>query len=146
LFVSLPSVAATGRSGFFLFIFSFSEVKMQPSYHSTFKTRPGGRPGPRPGFQVLTGSVLFFFLKSKRRRFSKKKVSGFATGSWLGLAGSTGSPGQPTGSAGSHRVFSPRCFFNLAWFQPQVGRVLGRPAGPGRVSKLCSVQVITTCY
>jgi hypothetical protein len=48
----------------------------------SFKTRPGGRPGPRLGFQVLAGSPGLTGLagsilkkkKSKRRRFSKKKT------------------------------------------------------------------------
>jgi hypothetical protein len=42
-------------------------------------------------------------------------------------------PGQP----GHTGFFLPCFFFNSARFQPRIGRVLGRPAGPGRVSKLC---------
>ena len=59
-----------------------------------------------------------------------------------GLAGSTRSLGQPAGSAGSHWVFpSPIFFFNPARFQPRVGRVPGRPARPGWISKLCILHL-----
>jgi hypothetical protein len=43
-----------------------------------FQTPLSGRPGPRPGFWVLTGSPgrpSQNFFKSKRRRFSKKNKS-----------------------------------------------------------------------
>jgi hypothetical protein len=105
------------------------------------------RPGPVAGQVQGSGSGFWLghrvwpgrpgqFLKKKklkRRRFSKKKqkktkVNGFVTGSCR-VTGSTRrvTPG-----------FSFPCFFvNPARFRPRVGRVPGRPVGPGRVSKLC---------
>jgi len=53
---------------------SIDSVKRKTECHS-FKTRLDGRPGPRLGFWVLTGSLGRlgqFFFKSKRCRFSKK--------------------------------------------------------------------------
>jgi hypothetical protein len=110
----------------------------------TFRTkvlRPGPVQGSGSGFwpdhQVWPGQ--FFKKKSKRRRFSKKKkkqkktkVNGFVTGSCR-VTGSTRrvTPG----------FFFPRFFVNPALFRPRVGRVPGRPAGSGRVSKLCLSQL-----
>ena len=73
----------------------------------SFKTWPGGQLGPRPGFRVLTGSSgrssqLYFFWKNQNDVVLVKKKS---TGLRPGLVGSTESPDQPDGSAGSHRVF-----------------------------------------
>jgi len=88
------------------------EWKEHPSKHS-FQIRPG----PRPGFWVLTGSSVAqinSFFKSKRRHFSKKKSQRVVTG-FL------------TGSCRVNRVtpgFSfPYFFFNPARFQPRVGRI-----------------------
>ena len=81
-----------------------------------------------PGFSSCSRfSPQFFFLNQNdvvlEKKNKKTKVNGFTTGSWSGLAGST------------HRVtpgFSfSRFFFNPARFQPRVGQVPGRPAGPG---------------
>jgi hypothetical protein len=36
--------------------------------------------------------------------------------------------------------FFPCFFFNTAWFQSWIGRVSGRPAGPGQVLKLYMLQ------
>ena len=85
------------------------------------------RPGPRLGFQVLTGSLCrpgqFFFKNQNDVVLVKKtKVNGLQPGI-------AGLPGQPS-------FFLPYFFFNSARFQPRVGRVTGRPAGPSRVSKL----------
>jgi hypothetical protein len=88
------------------------------SWNHSFKTRPG----PRPGFQVLTGSPgrpgqFFFFLNQNDVVLVKKQKS---MGLQPDLVGSTGPPGQ---SAGSHQIFSsPVFFFNPARFQPRVGR------------------------
>jgi hypothetical protein len=51
----------------------------------SFSTRPGGRPGPRPGFRVLTGSILIFkkiqngvvLVKKKK---TQRVTTGFLTG------------------------------------------------------------------
>jgi hypothetical protein len=71
----------------------------------------------------LTGSpwsILFFFNQNDVVLVKKKTK---ANGLQSGLAGST------------HRVtpgFSfPYFFLNPAWFQPRIGRVPGRLAGPG---------------
>ena len=81
------------------------KLKKLPYVLHSFQTRPG----PRPGFQVLTGSSGRsdqIFFKSKRRRFSKKiKVNGLQ----LGLAGSTKSTG----------FFPLLFFFNPTRFQPR---------------------------
>ena len=92
--------------------------------------------GPGSGFWAghQVGRVNSFFIKkSKRHRLVKKtKVNGFATG----LAGSTRWVIRVTpGFSFSH------FFFNPPRFQPRVGRVLGRPTGPGQVSKLCPNQI-----
>ena len=102
---------------FFLFINSQYIIFLYPLNYS-FKTRPGDRPNPRPGFRVLTGSPdrlgQFLFLKSKRRHFSKKtkkiKVNEFATGSCRG---------PPTESR--------RFFLSLFFLQPGPVPVLDRP-------------------
>jgi hypothetical protein len=84
-----------------------------------------------PGFWVLTGLVLFFLnqndvilVKNKK----KTKVNGFATESYRvsRVAGSTRQISRVTSG-----FLFPCFFFNPAWFQPRVGRVPGRPAGPG---------------
>jgi hypothetical protein len=71
--------------------------------HHSFQTRPGGRPGPRPG------SILFFF-KSKRRRFSKKQML-----------------------TGHNRVFDRVADFFLPLFflQPDPAPAPARPTEPG---------------
>jgi len=115
----------------------------------SFKTRPGGRPGPRPGFRVLAGSpgltgsagsILFFkknqndivlVKKNKSQRVCHRVLTGSCRVSRV--TGSTRRVSQVTSG------FSfPRFFINPARFWLRVGRVPGRPAGPGRVSKLCS--------
>jgi len=116
--------------------------------NQSFKTRPGGRLGPRLGFRVLAGSpglpgrVNSFKKKSKRRRFSKKKNKKNKSQRVCHRV--------LTGSAGSTRRVSrvtpgfsfPLFFINPARFRPRVGQVPGRPAGPGRVSKLCYQPII----
>ena len=65
-----------------------------------------------PDFDRVTGSPesILFFLKSKRRRFSKKtKINGLQPSFWPGLARSTGSPGQQ-----GHTEF----FLSLFFLQP----------------------------
>jgi len=95
------------------------------SSNYSFKTRLGGRPGPRFGFRVLTGSAksIFFKKNSKRRRLSKKiKVNGFANGFfWV----------NPRGHPGHTGFFLP-----LFFLQPDLVPAPGRPGGPDRVSKL----------
>ena len=95
-------------------------------YHS-FKTWSGGR----PGFRVLTGSPgrpgrFFFLKKSKRHRFSKQNKKNKSQRVCNRVAGST------------CRVSRVHTGFFLPLFFLQPGLVLapGRPAGPGRVSKL----------
>jgi hypothetical protein len=92
-----------------------SGISISHSNHHSFQTQSKARvsdfdranrfwPGQRvltgsTGFDRVVGTILFF--KSKRRRFRKKtKVNGLQLSFLLGLAESTGSPGQPTGSAG----------------------------------------------
>jgi hypothetical protein len=71
---------------------------------------------------------LYFKNNLKRCRFNKKtKVNGLQPG----FAWSTRRVGRVTPS---HDFFY--FFFNPARFQPRAGRVSGRPAGLGRVSKL----------
>jgi len=96
--------------------------------NQSFKTRPGGRPGPRPGFRVLagspglTGSILFkknqndvvLVKKNKSQRVCHRVL--------------TGSPGRPAGSAGSHRVFPSPVFSST---RPVSGPRSARRAGPG---------------
>jgi hypothetical protein len=76
----------------------------------------------------LAGSVFFF--KSKRRHFNKKnKKKQKSTGLQPGLdrvVGSTCQVSQVTPGV-SFLYF----FFNPSQFQPRVGRILDRPAGPG---------------
>ena len=71
----------------------------------TIVLRPARSKAQVPGFD----RVSFFFFKSKRCRFSKKKkINGFATGSCQ-----VNPPDQPS--------FSLPCFFfNPAQFQPRV--------------------------
>ena len=71
-----------------------------------------------PGFGRVGRVNSYFKKNSKRRRFSKKKQK------------STRRVNRVTPGHGL-------CYFfiNSARFQPRVGRVPGRPAGPGRVSK-----------
>jgi hypothetical protein len=108
---------------------------MQPPYHSTFKTRPGGRLGPRPRFQVLTGSLgrpgQFFFLNQNGVVLVKKKQK--SAGLQLGLDWVL--PGQPAGSAGSHHVFSSP-IFSSTWPDSSPGST--RWAGPGFKTMLCT--------
>ena len=75
-----------------------------------------------PGFNRVV-RVNFFLKKLKRRRFSKKKSTG------CNRVFDRVLPGQPVGSAGSHRVFS-----FLFFLQPGPVLALGRP---GRVLNLC---------
>jgi hypothetical protein len=101
------------------------------------------RPGPVqysgsrfwPGHQVLTGSPGhpgYFFLKSIRRRFSKKNKSQLAATRFL------------TWSTRSHQVFS---FPIFSWTRP--GSSLessgSRVDPPGRVSKLWKEQCLWNC-
>jgi hypothetical protein len=65
------------------------------------------RPGPRLGFWVLTRSSELFFLKSKRRRFSKIKKSAIATGFLTESYRVAGSTRQVISS-----FFFP-CFFSI---------------------------------
>jgi len=61
--------------------------------------------GSRPGFQVLTGSAGSISILKKIQNdvvLVKTKVNGLQPG----FSGSTGSPGQPAGSIGSHRVMT----------------------------------------
>ena len=116
----------------FFFIFYFSLYLIFLSFYHSFQTRPGPRPG---GF--WPGHRVNYFFKSKRRYFCKKKTK--VNGLQPGLAGSTGSLRQ---LAGSRWVFpSPIFFFNPARFHPRVGRVPGRLARPGWISKLCILHL-----
>ena len=95
----------------------------------SFKTRPGGQPGPRLGFRVLAGSPGLTgsagsILKKKNQNdvvlVQKKQKKQKSTGLSPGLDRVL--PGQP-----GHRVdppgFSfPRFFVNPARFRPRVGR------------------------
>jgi hypothetical protein len=84
---------------------SIDSVKRKTECHS-FKTRLDGRPGPRLGFWVLTGSLGRlgqFFFKSKRCRFSKKKITKSQRVYNRILSD------QPTGLA--YRLFSSLVFF-----------------------------------
>jgi hypothetical protein len=72
--------------------------------NSKFLNPPGGQPGPRPGFWVLTGSagsILIFKKIQNDVVLVKKKVNGLQPGFW---------PGQPAGSAGSHQVMAYAIF------------------------------------
>jgi hypothetical protein len=58
----------------------------------SFSTRSGGRPGPRPGFRVLTGSILIFKkIQNGVVLVKKKKLNGLQPGFWPDFAGSAGS-------------------------------------------------------
>jgi hypothetical protein len=91
-------------------------------------------PGSRfwPGHRVLTGSPDWpgssFFSNQNDIVLvkKKKKVNGFATGSWSGFTGSTRRVSQVAPD-----FFFPCFFFNPAQLQLRVSQV------PGRVSKLC---------
>jgi len=134
LFVSLPSVAA-GRSGFFLFIFSFSEVKcnlrtivlLRPVQVAGSVRDPGSRFWP--GHWV--DRVSSFFLNQNGVVLVKKKQK--SAGLQLGLDWVL--PGQPAGSAGSHHVFSSP-IFSSTWPDSSPGST--RWAGPGFKTMLCT--------
>ena len=84
--------------------------------HITIVFRPG--PVQNLGSGFWPGRPGQVFLKSKRRRFSKKKSQRVITGFLIGSCRVT-------------PVFSfLYFFFTLAPFQPRVGRVPGRLAGP----------------
>jgi hypothetical protein len=114
--------------------------KKYSNFKHSFKTRPGPRPGFRvlarsPGLDRVTGSAGSFFFKSKRRRFSKKTKKK-SMGLQPGLAGSTRSPGQPVGSAGSTRRVSrvtPGFFFHR-FFQPGSVPIPDQP-DPGSICR-----------
>ena len=72
--------------------------------------------------------ALFQYKKNKSQRVCNRVLTGSCR---------VNPPGQP----GHTRFFLP-----LFFLQPGPIPAPGRPAGPGRVSKLCSVQIITTCY
>jgi hypothetical protein len=88
--------------------------------------RPGSVQSPGSGFWPChrVGRVNSFFLNQNDIVLVKKKVNGFATGSW---------PGQ-LGRWVTLSFSFPCFFFNSVRFQP---RVPGQSAEPGRVSKLC---------
>ena len=97
--------------------FFYEKLKVGLARHS-FQTRPD----LRRGSQVLTWSPGSIFFKSKQRRFSKNKKQK-STGRnrvfyWV-------LPSQPS-------FFFPYLFFNLARFQPRVGRDPGDPPGQAR--------------
>jgi hypothetical protein len=80
-------------------------------YSHSFQTRPGGRPGPRSRFRVLTespGRPSQFFLKKKNQNdailVKNKNVNRLQSGFWPGLIGSTRQTTR------SHRVFSSPIF------------------------------------
>ena len=92
------------------------------SHNHSFHTRPG----PRPGFRVLTGSLgrpgQIFFINQNNIVLVKKtktKVNGLQPSFWLGLAGSTRrtAPG----------FFFSYFFINPARFQPRISRVSSQP-------------------
>jgi len=90
--------------------------------NQSFKTRPGGRPGPRPGFRVLagspglTGSILFKKNQNDVVLVKKKQKS---TGLSPGLDRVTGSTRRV--SRVTPGFSFPRFFINPARFRPQVG-------------------------
>jgi len=99
------------------------------SNHS-FKTRPG----PRPGFRVLTGSPGLtgsagsIFLKKNQNDVvlvKKQKSTGLQPGLDRVL------PGRLAGSAGSHRVF-PSFFFSSTRPGSGLGSARSRVNPPGR--------------
>ena len=113
----------------------------KPSDQS-FKIRPGGRPGPRPGFRVLAGSPgltgsagsILKKKKSKRRRFSKKNKKKSHRVCHRVLPGQ---PGRPTWSAGLHRVFPSLVFSSTrpgytGFFLPSFFHQPGPVPAPGR--------------
>jgi hypothetical protein len=111
------TAAHSGSTIFHIFTFKHNKmshldnrVKYQPE--SEFLNPPGGRPGPRPRFQVLSGSLgsILIFLKNHVILVKKKQKS---TGCNRVL------PVQP-----NHPVTLGFDFFyfflNPAWFQLQV--------------------------
>jgi hypothetical protein len=76
----------------------------------SFSTRSGGRPGPRPGFRVLTGSILIFKKIQNGVVLVKKKKN--STG--YNRVFDRILPGQP-----GHGLCN--FFINPAWFQPRAG-------------------------
>jgi hypothetical protein len=92
-------------------------ILMLVVYGQSFKTRPGGQPGPRLGFRVLAGSPGLIgsaesILKKKNQNdvvLVKKKQK------------STGlSPGLDRVSRVTPGFFFPRFFVNPAQFRPRV--------------------------
>ena len=68
--------------------------KKNHSPNHSFQTRPGGQPGPRPGFRILIGSPgllgqFFFFLNQNNVILVKKKKQ-ISTGCNRVLPGHTG--------------------------------------------------------
>jgi len=122
---------------------SSCKVLIKPNIFIKYSISPKVlRPGPVqgsgsgfwPGHRVWPGRPGQFFKKKNQNDVvlvkKKTKANGFVTGSCQ-VSRVTGSTRRVTPG------FSfPRFFVNPARFRPRVGRVPGRPAGPGRVSKL----------
>jgi len=92
-----------------------------------FKPGPVRSKAQVPGFDQVGWVNPNFKTNSKRRRFSKKKKSTGCNRVFDRVL-----PGRP-GHTWSWLILF---FINPVRFQPRIGRVTGRLAGPGRVSKL----------
>jgi hypothetical protein len=87
-----------------------------------------GSAGSIPILKKIQNDVVFV-KKNKNKNKSQRVATGFLTGF---CRVSRVTPG--------HGLCN--FFINPARFQPRVGRVPGRPAGPGRVSKHCILDFI----
>ena len=89
-----------------------------------------------PSFDRVTGSSgSIFFLKSKRRCFSKKKKKSTGCNQVFDRV----LPGQP----GTSGFFFPYFFFNPARFQPRIGRSRVNPPGRAEFQKYASMLLIS---
>ena len=133
LFIFQDKIALKSFSTIFVLwyleIFWFFIITNKILDHS-FQTRFGGRPNPRSGSRVLTGSPnlpgQFFFLKKNQNDVVLvKKSERIVTGFFDRVL-----PGQPVGYA--------EFFLPLFFLKPSPAPAPDQPARPYRILKLCS--------